>query len=401
MEASRATPASELQTSQGRPRVVMLMGSDPFGPDWSRAASRVAEVIELRTVRKLQWEPVGEHPFLARGPEGRSYEIVTLQWRPGRVFGQWNDRLMARRCCLALRHIALQHGHVDVVHAQFYAGARPLPYVKQQLGTHYVISEQSSALTGLSPEKSVSPQGLRSIVRSYANADCVMPVSEFLLQAIRRRELPGFFRVIPNPINIDKFPVATSYPPGALVKLVTVGRLAPVKGHDVLLRALAIARRSDSRLTLTIVGDGRRRGDLESLCKELGLRGAVRFVGQRSRSEVSRFLQESHVFVLASRVETFGVAVVEAALTGLPLVVTRVGAIPENVVGSKAILVPPDEPAQLAGGLLASVEELEFHSPHRQASMFKKRFSEEAVAEKLLDVYRGIMSSFTLGVTQQ
>jgi glycosyltransferase involved in cell wall biosynthesis len=387
MEASRPTPVSPPQVPSVQPRVVMLMGSDPFGHDWSRTASRVAEVVELRAVNQFEWKPIDGLPFLARSPERHCYEISTLRWRPGRVLGRWSDRLMARRYYLALLYIAGQHGHIDLLHTQFYSRARHLPFLKQQLGIQYVISEQSSALTGESPEKRVSAQGLRHMIRAYSDADCVMPVSSFLLGAIRRLEIPGKFCVVPNPVNLEHFPVASFELPDTVVKLIAVGRLSPVKGHDVLLRALAIARQNDSRLTLTIVGDGPLRGDLEALCKDLGLSDVVRFTGHRSRPDVSQWLRASHIFVLASKVETFGVAIVEAALTGLPLVVTGVGAIPENVSGANAVLPPPEDPTQFAGGILEAVRRLESHRPEKQAAWFRSRFSDDAVAGMLADIY--------------
>jgi glycosyltransferase involved in cell wall biosynthesis/O-antigen/teichoic acid export membrane protein len=120
-----------------------------------------------------------------------------------------------------------------------------------------------------------------------------------------------------------------------------VARLAPEKGFDVFLEALA---RLDG-VTAVLVGDGPSRPALEEQSRALGLKDRVVFTGWQE--DPSAFLVSFDVFVLSSRVEGFPLSVLEAMGAGLPVVATTVGSVDELVLdGETGLLVPPeDEPA--------------------------------------------------------
>ncbi len=110
-----------------------------------------------------------------------------------------------------------------------------------------------------------------------------------------------------------------------LGRIVTVGRLIEERRHDLLIRALGQVRERFPSVGLTIVGDGPRRETLIALVRELGLTDVVRFAGQVAVDEVSEYLLSADLYVSPSTVDTFGLACVEAAAHGSPLVVTRGG----------------------------------------------------------------------------
>jgi glycosyltransferase involved in cell wall biosynthesis len=124
----------------------------------------------------------------------------------------------------------------------------------------------------------------------------------------------------------------------------SVGRLDRVKGHDVLLRALAKLPEADGM----IVGAGADRAELLGLAAELGLAERVRLPGATDR--VADTLAGFDVYCQPSRYEGLGLALIEAMLAGLPCVASRVGGIPE-VLGDCGLLVPPDDPDALADAL--------------------------------------------------
>jgi glycosyltransferase involved in cell wall biosynthesis len=137
-----------------------------------------------------------------------------------------------------------------------------------------------------------------------------------------------------------------------------VARFAAQKAHDVLLRAFAEARASGDavapRLRLLLVGDdpfGDGRVRMEALAGELGLGGACVFAG--IRRDVAALLGASDVFTMASLWEGLGLVFLEAMAAGLPVLSTRVSAIPEVVVdGATGRLVPAGEVEPLAAALL-------------------------------------------------
>jgi phosphatidylinositol alpha-1,6-mannosyltransferase len=133
-------------------------------------------------------------------------------------------------------------------------------------------------------------------------------------------------------------------------QLVTVASLEqPYKGVDVLIRAVDACRRQELDLSLTVVGDGRKRPALEALTQKLSLSRYVSFAGSVTPEEVLTHLDASHLFVLASRTEGLPQAMIEAMARGLPCVGSDVGGIPELL--DEAYLVPVGSASALAGKL--------------------------------------------------
>jgi len=136
------------------------------------------------------------------------------------------------------------------------------------------------------------------------------------------------------------------------VRLLSVGRLQPKKGFDVVLRALG---RVPGHVVLTLVGYGPGEARLRRLAASLDVEGRVRWTGQLDQPAVRALYRESDLFVLAPRIAPDGDrdglpnVVVEALSQALPVVATRVAALPEIVEdGVNGRLVPPDDPAALA-----------------------------------------------------
>jgi glycosyltransferase involved in cell wall biosynthesis len=132
--------------------------------------------------------------------------------------------------------------------------------------------------------------------------------------------------------------------------LLVVAALFQRKGVDVLLDALARLADDGLRPALWIAGQGPARPALEKQARELGLDHQVRFLGERG--DIADLLAACDVFILPSRSEGLGVAALEAMAAGRAIVATRVGGLAEAVVDeSTGLLVPPADPAALAGAL--------------------------------------------------
>lgn len=130
--------------------------------------------------------------------------------------------------------------------------------------------------------------------------------------------------------------------------VISVGRLDPVKGHDVLVRAFAqlLGLVPDARLV--IAGDGGFRPALVRLAADLGVEPFVEFTGELDPAGVRDRLADAGVFVLPSRSEGLPLALIEAMAAGLPVVATAVGGVPEVLTPGTGLLVQPEDPARLA-----------------------------------------------------
>lgn len=133
----------------------------------------------------------------------------------------------------------------------------------------------------------------------------------------------------------------------------SVGRLVPVKGHDILFRAFSVAGLAGMGGHVAVAGDGRLRGELERMAEGLGLAGHVTFLGRVD--DIPGFLAGVDGFVFPSRNEGLGLALVEALASGAPCVGSDVGGISEVLGGldkkGYAILVPPGDPSALASAM--------------------------------------------------
>ena len=173
---------------------------------------------------------------------------------------------------------------------------------------------------------------------------------------------------------------------------VSVGRLVPVKGFDILLRAFASATLGDRPAHLAIVGGGEEHARLEALARELKLHGRVRFAGHRP--DVTPALSAASAFVMASRNEGMGRAFIEAMASGLPVIGTRVGGVPEFLKDRETgLLVEKEDPVSLAQALrtLAGDAALRTALGARAAAAVFPEYDERTMIERLAALYRDVL----------
>ncbi|MEO1469653.1 MAG: glycosyltransferase family 4 protein [Pseudomonadota bacterium] len=167
---------------------------------------------------------------------------------------------------------------------------------------------------------------------------------------VRDYAVPGERLTVAGPGTPRPAGATTRRPSGTPVHLLSVAALVPRKGFDTLVEALA-AVPGDWRLT--VIGPARDADHvalLHRLTAEHGLAGRIAWVGERPAAEVAAAMARADLFVLASRYEGYGMAYAEALVAGLPVVGCDTGAVAEATRGG-ALLVPPDDPAALAGAL--------------------------------------------------
>ena len=181
------------------------------------------------------------------------------------------------------------------------------------------------------------------------------------------------------------------------VNVVVASRLVPHKGHDLLLRAFAEARRDVPDLALLIAGDGPLRDDLEAAAAATGVTEHVRFLGFVPDAVALMALADVVVFPTQPAFgEGFGLVNLEAMLVGRPVIGTATASIPEIVVaGETGLLVAPGDVSALAGALarLGTDADLRAGMGERGRLRATTEFTLQRMAEQTRRVYEEVLSA--------
>jgi phosphatidylinositol alpha-1,6-mannosyltransferase len=242
------------------------------------------------------------------------------------------------------------------------------------------------------------------VANSRWTADLVRSV----LESLGCRALAADVRVVPLGTTPTRF--RPGIDPAAVRRthgldggpwLLTVARLDYHKGIDTVIRALPAIRAAVPTIRYAVAGIGSRRSALEALARELGVEDAVRLLGFVGDEELPALYNAADVFVLASRrydllVEGFGIAIVEASASALPVIATRSGGIPEAVRdGETGVLVDPDNPAAVAAAAIRLLrdEALRRRMGAAGRSAVDRHYNWDRVAADLMEIDREFRAS--------
>jgi len=297
----------------------------------------------------------------------------------------------------AYRRLRLRGFRPDVIHAHIYPAGVPAAAIGTRSGIPVVLTEQSSAF----PRRSLNRLEVRKARFAYRRVACALPVSRHLLDAIRSYSIEEPFEVVPNVVDTSLF-----YPHEvertereAKRRLLFVGNLEPSqsKGFPTLLRALARLneRRRDWRLD--VFGDGPERGTYETSAAALGLEEQLTFHGSQPKTVIAEMMRAADLFVLPSRFDNLPCAIVEALASGLPVVSTTVGGIPELVGDCSGRLIAPDDPMGLADTLDDTLANLDVFDRGAIAAAARNRYSLEVVGKQLTEIYESVLAGSRVG----
>ena len=293
-------------------------------------------------------------------------------------------------------------GGYDVLHAHFGPVGESFRFARELWHAPLVVSFHGFDFTTL-PRK----QGSRMYDKLFARADIITMSSGFTRGRVEALGCPASkLRALPVGLDLTAFPFQARTRQGdEPVRLLTVARLAEIKGHEFVLRAVARVRAQHPELRYDIVGDGPLRKKLEALVAELGLQDAVTLHGAREGEFVGELMKNAHLAVLASvsiegDAEGQGLFLQEAQACGLPVVATQHGALPEGMLpGKSGVLVPErdvDALAQQLESLLTHPETWPEMGTCGRAFV-EKRYDIHHLNERLVELYRETAAAFRNG----
>ena len=319
---------------------------------------------------------------LARGEPWRLSRVTDEPlptWRSGFATRPAGAGLLAA----GIRGLRAAADH-DIVHAHFFLSALPCLLTRAR---PLVVTEHWSVFLPEDPS-SLSPFQRRAAHLAFARADAVVAVSEALRRGMQAHGVTRPIRVVPNPVDITTFAPDDAPRNG---RLLAVGLLYDAKGYEHLLEAVAVLRQRGVDVALDIVGDGPRRDTYETLARTLGVAGRVQFHGTLAREEIAALMRTASLFVLASRYDNNPVALIEAMASGLPVVATAVGGVPELVDDGVGRLVPAGDSAALADGIADVLTSLDQFDRGAIARTTAQRYGRAGVGRQLVEIYEDVL----------
>lgn len=292
----------------------------------------------------------------------------------------------------AYRRLRANGFRPDVIHAHVYGAGVPAAAIGARSGAPVVLTEQ---FTGF-PRRSLSRVEALKARYAYKRAARALPVSRHLRAAIRSYGIDTTFEVVPNVVDTSLFfpPDTERREDGVARRLLFVGNLEPLqhKGFPTLLRALVHLRERSRNWRLDVIGDGPERAAYAASATELGLQDHVAFHGSQPKPVIAQMMRAADLFVLPSRFDNLPCVVVEALASGLPVVSTTVGGIPELVDNRNGRLVPPDDPASLTDCLHEMLENLEMFDRRSISAAAREHYSYQVVGEQLSRIYEAVLA---------
>ena len=226
----------------------------------------------------------------------------------------------------------------DIIHAHALGFNSEIgAFFKARLGLPLVVTSHGSD-TSVPIE-----QGRKAELRRYCDkADAVVAVSSALAKKVRSSGTKTPVSVILNGFRMQNLPVGNAE---RTFSLIQVGHLLRQKRPHVTIQAFARLRAAHPDAAMTLIGQGPERDSLEALCQEVGVSGAVRFLGEIPNPSVLTEMGKAQFFVMPSVNEGFGIVYLEAMASGCITIGTDGEGIADVIVsGKNGFLVPSDDP---------------------------------------------------------
>ncbi len=271
-------------------------------------------------------------------------------------------------------------------------------------GTPVVVSLRGSDVPGYDPAKrslQIAHSLLLPVTRwIWKRADRVVAVCGALGQLAERADPGRSFSVIRNGVDLQLFRPAVNGrgSPSGRIRCIAVARLVERKGIADLLHAWCLLERD--RFSLEIVGSGSAEAKFRELAESMGLDREVQFVGPMSREQVAERYRQVDLFTLPPLSEAFGNVFAEAMASGLPIVGTNVGGIPELVKdGVNGLLVRPGDCRALADAIarLASDETLRRNMAERNRADAERGLSWDLATDRYMQLYDDVLAGVPPG----
>lgn len=284
------------------------------------------------------------------------------------------------------RHILQNEPPFDVIYSHYLTNTYNVVHYFRHIHAPIVAIEHWSEINKpvLRPEVQIMGD------ETYPHVNQLLTVSNAARQSIKQH-FNKESQVVYNMVS-DRFVYSPHTSHHNQIRFISTGSLIRRKGFDVLIRAFSQLNLPQETWDLTIIGGGPEKSHLEKLIAKAKLEQQIHLIGRRASDEMVGMLNDSDVFVLPSRMETFGVVYAEALACGLPVIATPCGG-PEEFVNEKnGLLVPVDDVEALAAAIQHMYDHHRDYDRQAIADDCQARFSSKVIARQLTKIFDEVIN---------
>jgi L-malate glycosyltransferase len=350
-------------------------------------AEAVARLHKVSALHACSDEKLNEKFEIVESEKDNVY-TVNVYFKPSaNPFIHFSRYMNAHR--LGYDLIRKNRGEMNIIHHNilFPAGLFALK-LKRESGLPYLVTEN---WTGYLPQNSGAYKGFfrkRSTKKIAKGADLLTPVSLDLQNAMQKHGFSNKYEIVYNVVDTHLFkpPVKINEKPFHFLHVSTLKD--EHKNISGILRSYSHLLKKQADVKFTFIGDGDSKPH-QNYALELGIPSEkIIFLGEQNPTNVSKHMQTANAFVLFSNYENLPCVMVEAMASGLPVIATRVGGIPEHLSKEFGFLVDARDEQGLLYSMEKVIAEKNNFDPVKISSYAAANFSYEAIGKKFDVIYR-------------
>lgn len=263
--------------------------------------------------------------------------------------------------------------HMNIMHPAIWQAL----YIKWIKKTPYIVSENWHGFQNLKNERIGFLQSIL-IKKGFKNAYAICPVSQQLLKGMKDQGLKANYHVVPNVVNTKLFkPVKRTS--RSKFKFLHISTLDDdIKNVSGIIQAFSELR--DDKTTLKIIGEGEKSYIID-LINKYKLNDKVEVEGEKTYNEIAFEMQNANAFVLFSNIENLPLVLIEAMSTGMPIITTNVGGIPEIFNSFAGYMIKPKEEGELYKSMKRMIANYDQFDYKKISNYAIQHFSYEKVAK--------------------
>ena len=285
---------------------------------------------------------------------------------------------------------------IDLVHHNILYPAGVIAwYLKKSKGIPYIITEN---WTGYLPSKNTHQSWIQKMLskKIARNANCITPVSKDLQDAMINHGFDSNYEIIYNVTDTKLFHPAKDKNQTEKIKIVHISTLDDAhKNVSGMLRATEKLSKLRNDFEIWFIGDGDATPHIKT-ATDLGIHKTFAFFdGTKTTAEVAKIMRNANCFLLFSNYENLPCVMVEALASGIPIVSSTAGGIPEHITDNLGILVEPLDEEGLLNALNKAIDKIKEgkYNSEELSNYAINNFSYQKVGEKFVDLYQRILAT--------